>query len=424
MAWHNATYSLTVLDAAQPAVELEAALKTASPQIVVVIGVADGSPAAAALPALLAAAPTVVVLDSGAALRAAATRLGGRVALAPKGPLERLLDLLPWSAARHDAQARRRRHACVRQGGGKGAHHRRLRAARRAHARMRCAPLAKPQVLASVEELFSRRNSEDLLFAMLVLVNEHVAEVCSYRCIASYESPPLAAFSLCILQKHNCLGLTASPPAVPDPAPADAHGGRPMTHELAEDLFVGWLEGAAAASQALSPDAQARTGPFSWRVFGGKNPAYDYFPCQFQLFYRGQAKNSMWYDPIFKVKTLDGREVWRQRHYRVRRGKVPGTFHLSVLDNGVTSLEFWRILDCHERLEWCVFYYTGAAAAAGASYAGAILGSPSGARPTGAADLGRIAAALERAGIKMWELSNVDNSNCVGAPLVPAAAFG
>lgn len=358
------------------------------------------------------------------------------MALAPKGPLERLLDLLPWSAARHDAQ-----------------------------------------VLASVEELFSRRNSEDLLFAMLVLVNEHVAEVpavansaksqnagldavkcmlgkcggeifacyadascraaldclntckfndqvCSYRCIASYESPPLAAFSLCILQKHNCLGLTASPPAVPDPALADAHGGRPMTHELAEDLFVGWLEGAAAASQALSPDAQARTGPFSWRVFGGKNPAYDYFPCQFQLFYRGQAKNSMWYDPIFKVKTLDGREVWRQRHYRVRRGKVPGTFHLSVLDNGVTSLEFWRILDCHERLEWCVFYYTGAAAAAGASYAGAILGSPSGARPTGAADLGRIAAALERAGIKMWELSNVDNSNCVGAPLVPAAAFG
>ena len=45
----------------------------------------------------------------------------------------------------------------------------------------------------------------------------------------------------------------------------------------------------------------------------------------------------MWYDPIFKVKTLDGKEVWRRRHYRVRRAEVPGTFNYSVLDNGVTS---------------------------------------------------------------------------------------
>lgn len=69
----------------------------------------------------------------------------------------------------------------------------------------------------------------------------------------------------------------------------------------------------------------------------GKNPAYDYFPCQFQLFYRGFAKGSMWYDPIFKVKTVDGREEWRQRHYRVRRAQRPGTFTFSVLDNGAIS---------------------------------------------------------------------------------------
>ena len=35
-----------------------------------------------------------------------------------------------------------------------------------------------------------------------------------------------------------------------------------------------------------------------------------------------------------QVKTLDGRTVWRRRHYRVKRGKVPGTFYFSVLDNG------------------------------------------------------------------------------------------
>ena len=38
--------------------------------------------------------------------------------------------------------------------------------------------------------------------------------------------------------------------------------------------------------------------------------------------------------PGLQVKTLDGRTVWRRRHYRVKRGKVPGTFYFSVLDNG------------------------------------------------------------------------------------------
>ena len=49
---------------------------------------------------------------------------------------------------------------------------------------------------------------------------------------------------------------------------------------------------------------------------------------------------------ICKVTTLYDEDVWRRRHYRVRRGNVPGQFYFSVLDNGVTSNEFWRILDC------------------------------------------------------------------------------
>lgn len=52
------------------------------------------------------------------------------------------------------------------------------------------------------------------------------------------------------------------------------------------------------------------------------------------------------YEPIFKAITLDGREVWRRRVYRVRRAVTPGTFHLSVLDNGVTS----KVGCC---LHWC-----------------------------------------------------------------------
>lgn len=62
---------------------------------------------------------------------------------------------------------------------------------------------------------------------------------------------------------------------------------------------------------------------------------------QYQLFYPGKGRNSIWYDPHFKVRTLDGREVWRRRHYRVRRASTPGRYYFSVLDNGVTSNEYW-----------------------------------------------------------------------------------
>jgi len=115
--------------------------------------------------------------------------------------------------------------------------------------------------------------------------------------------------------------------------------------------------------------------------------------------------------------TLDGRKVWRQRLYRVRRDKTPGTFFLSVLDNGVTSLERWSIVDCDEGLDWCIFYYRGAASAAGMSYTGAVLASRSGDWPTDASSLERIELGLDKAGIKMWELSTVSNAECDAPPL-------
>ena len=41
-----------------------------------------------------------------------------------------------------------------------------------------------------------------------------LSQVCSYRCITSYESRQLEEFSLCIIQKHNCFGLSAEIPMV------------------------------------------------------------------------------------------------------------------------------------------------------------------------------------------------------------------
>ena len=57
----------------------------------------------------------------------------------------------------------------------------------------------------------------------------------------SHESQLLEDFSLCILQKHNCLGKSAEIPALPDPPPMASFRGEDLTHELAETLFIGWL---------------------------------------------------------------------------------------------------------------------------------------------------------------------------------------
>lgn len=87
----------------------------------------------------------------------------------------------------------------------------------------------------------------------------------------------------------------------------------------------------------------------------------------------------------------------------------------------MTSKEFWRLLDCDDdALDWCIFYYSGAASAAGLSYSGAILASRSGEWPASAGAVARIRGVLDAAGVKMWELSNVDNSACIDSPLDPA----
>ncbi|KAK3030468.1 hypothetical protein RJ639_039153 [Escallonia herrerae] len=306
------------------------------------------------------------------------------------------------------------------------------------------------EIAQTVSEAWDRHNSDDIRFCVLVIVNAYIRpvsilknlraqgfstlncmvkncgpqilnclldpncrkalqclnqcspvdQVCNYRCIASYESPTLEEFSLCVLQKNNCLGLEAKIPEKPYVPPMVKFRGEDLSHEMAEDLFVGWLG---------SLD-------WSWRVVAGQNPAYDQFPCQYQLFYRGKAKGSFWYEPIFQVKTLEGKLVWRRRKYRVKRGKVPGTFNFSVLDNGVVSNEFWTIVDVSDDFSWGLFHYSGAARVAGQSYTGAVLVSPDGDYPS-EREHQRLVSALDRCYIKEWELFAVDNCSCEDPPL-------
>ena len=121
--------------------------------------------------------------------------------------------------------------------------------------------------------------------------------------------------------------------------------------------------------------------PYSWLAVAGQNPAYDHFPCQYQIWYRGKARGAFWYNPVFKVQTLDGKEVWRRSDYRCKRGDAPGTFYFSFMDNGVTSLEYWRIVDAADDMSWSLYYYAGAAKVAGQAYIGAVLATADGLWP-------------------------------------------
>ena len=232
-------------------------------------------------------------------------------------------------------------------------------------------------------------------------------QVCTYTCIRSYQNDQFQLLARCMLHKHNCLGNDAVRPELPEVLPMTHFRGEPLTHDTAEAIMQGhYGEGEGKK-------------PYSWLAVAGQNPAYDHFPCQYQIWYRGKARGAFWYNPVFKVQTLDGKEVWRRSDYRCKRGDAPGTFYFSFMDNGVTSLEYWRIVDAADDMSWSLYYYAGAAKVAGQAYIGAVLATADGLWP-GAEHLERIEKSLwEGCGVKLWEMCEVDNCDCGGAPLDP-----
>ena len=233
-------------------------------------------------------------------------------------------------------------------------------------------------------------------------------QVCTYTCIRSYQNDQFQLLARCMLHKHNCLGNDATRPELPEVLPMKTFRGEPLTHDVAEAIMQGWYG-----------DESDGKKPYSWLAVAGQNPAYDHFPCQYQIWYRGKARGSFWYNPVFKVQTLDGKEVWRRSDYRCKRGDTPGTFYFSFMDNGVTSLEYWRIVDAADDLSWSLYYYAGAAKVAGQAYIGAVLATKDGKWP-GEKHLPRIEKSLwEGCGVKLWEMCEVDNCACGGAPLEP-----
>ena len=72
---------------------------------------------------------------------------------------------------------------------------------------------------------------------------------------------------------------------------------------------------------------------------------------------------------------------------------------------------------CSDDMTAAVFYYRGAAAAAGQSYSGAVLVSKDGNFPSSETIMDHVIDALRRCGIELWEMKAVTNSNCEDAPL-------
>ena len=238
-------------------------------------------------------------------------------------------------------------------------------------------------------------------------------QVGSYRVIVSYETPELEEFSLCILQQNNCFGCEATILETPRVPLLREWRGSPLDNDSARQIFIGHFDCPEAHPQA------AKRLPWSWKVVCGANPAYDAFPAQHQTFYPSEkSKNALWYDPVFKVETLDGRQVWTKRHYRCMprdvaedlagpTGSSAGAYTLTTLDNGVISKEFWTTVDAADDLSWAIFHYSGAASVVGQSYLGALLCTSDGKWPEGARsgpEYDRICAGFQKCGIEMWEL--------------------
>ena len=253
-------------------------------------------------------------------------------------------------------------------------------------------------------------------------------QVCSYRCLRSYETPLFTDFALCVMQKHNCMNNDAKIQTLPEVSSITTWRGEPLTDESAQRIYEGhFLEPMSAETAAALGGSWGSEGdptPFSWRVIAGQNAAYDQFPCQYQIFYAGGARSSMWYQPVFRVDTLDGRNVWRVSDYRCRRERdePPGAYELTFCDNGVVSREKWRIAGAADDLSWGLFFYRGAAERAGQAYIGAVLASADGKWPP-AEQMPDVEAALNACGIELWEMYEVCNKSCEAPPLEPIHAL-
>eukprot|EP00967_Tisochrysis_lutea_P083651 scaffold116337_cov32-Tisochrysis_lutea.AAC.3 len=94
-------------------------------------------------------------------------------------------------------------------------------------------------------------------------------------------------------------------------------------------------------AHVLAPGCLSMRSIGCMQVVCGANPAYDTFPAQHQVFYPSErSAAAIWYDPVFKVETLDGRQVSTSRiWYGVVRCNDVGLFRCSASLSSARSRE-------------------------------------------------------------------------------------
>ena len=76
-----------------------------------------------------------------------------------------------------------------------------------------------------------------------------------YRCLRTYDSARFESFAACFIQRHNCMGNAAEACAAPLAPPLASWRGAELTHEAAEEIYVGWF--GKEAPEGLAPAAFA-----------------------------------------------------------------------------------------------------------------------------------------------------------------------
>lgn len=218
-------------------------------------------------------------------------------------------------------------------------------------------------------------------------------QTCAYRCLLKYDVPMIARFSECALEKQNVMNFHALPPSLPEVKPLDNYRFAQLTVPMANEILIGHRK-----------NKEKR---YSWIVAASSSAAYAQFRLQYQIW--RYIKKRFFYHAVFLAEGRDGKDAWKTRTYLVKPLKEAGHWLFRASDSGIKVEEHWYLLGADRDLQWMVLYFAGVASHAGQAYRGSMLLTPDGNLPSSYA-MRDVEESLSRVGMALWELSPVDNT--------------
>ncbi|CAJ1334174.1 unnamed protein product [Effrenium voratum] len=187
-------------------------------------------------------------------------------------------------------------------------------------------------------------------------------QTCAYQCLLKYDSWLITKFSACAFQGQNVMNFHTSRPKLPHVEPLDGFNSTAMQTGMANRILMGHL------------------GPrnYSWLVAASSSEAYAQFPLQYQYWFPARNERFI-YHAVFLAEGVDNWE-WHSRTYWVLPVR-PAEWLFASKDAGVHVKEHWYLLGADSSLRWMVIYFAGHAKRAGMAYRGCMLLTPDGKVP-------------------------------------------